>query len=875
MKRFFTVIIAAFLTLSLTLSVAAAIRQEDCTALMNAISFIKSDEYKDGEIITRGEFATVITRLWNMSSGNAKTDLESLFAVKAAGKDKNGNLREEEPLTYDEAIYSMLSLADYKVIAESAGGYPYGYRKIASENGLTCSKYGTKSLTWNDTVTLLYKMMYLPMIEVTYGKNIQYSKIDNTTVMYELFGLCETRGIMNACGRIDLVSGRTLSEDTVCIGNNYYNVGTEDYKALLGKYVTVFYKENSGINEVCLIYAEDKNNTLIINAEDEPNYSSSKYTYYSNNKRRVANLERNAAVLYNGHIPRSFRDMTYEPQNGYIELIDNDSDGRYEVIKIYSIDIYKINTVEKTDYYTAIYADDKEPVHIISEKTHSNTKLYDAEGANLRLNKIKEGDVVAVFAYVDNGVLTADTIYASKGTVEGVVTSYSEDEKEICIDNVAYKFHTSVNAKIPSLILGSYRSFVIDYSGKIAYINDETMYDRNKGVGYVLITAPASGGINKKMQVKIFDANGDIRIFSTGKKLYVDGVLKKTDAEIEAALTGKSGMAAYMLNNDSTLRSIDFPEQITFDDSDTNEPMNHLKLVEDNSGAGKNLYWRSTTRSIGESSICSENVKLFILPEDAEAVAGGSTWAVNSHAEDDEYIACAPTDFFKDGRYYKVKTYSYNETGLVDFIVFVQQRGAAADSSTGMVVIKKITYVINPDGNETVKLQVLGENGTEDIICADREIFYECTDGTNNVVPAVGDAVMIVKNYDAKAISIRMVYDRDEDSLTPSYGNDGSTFGTYTTKYVIERGNVFDKRNDRLLVTPKDLSQPLNTLNLVLSDFEAHMVSKCGIIKVNDKGEATAGNAGDIKSYKTHSGEFSKVITGSHSNLRSLVVIYE
>ena len=177
MKRIFTLLLITLLLVSLALPVGANISTEDCKNLMTSLSLINEEEYKENEIITRGEFANIITRFWNMSANNAKVDLETLFRFGIAGKDKSGNLREDEPLTYDDAIFSILSLVDYSVVADSAGGYPSGYRAIAIKYGLTCSKKATQSMTWDDVLVLLYKMMYLPKMEITYGRDPQYFQL--------------------------------------------------------------------------------------------------------------------------------------------------------------------------------------------------------------------------------------------------------------------------------------------------------------------------------------------------------------------------------------------------------------------------------------------------------------------------------------------------------------------------------------------------------------------------------------------------------------------------------------------------------------------------------------------------------------------------
>ena len=225
MKRFLSILSAVFLIVALSLNAVAAITQEDCNTLIDGIGLISTKEYSGDRVVLREEFATVLAEIIGLNTDSTEEIFENLYAMKAIGKDANGSFRENEPLSYDDAILGLLNVAGYSEIAASSGGYPRGYEKIALRYNLTCTKTGSESLTYNDMAQLIYKTMYLPTVETVYSPSKQEIYIDkDKKVMTELFDMEEEQGILSACGEVNLYSQSTLDDDMIALdGVKYKN----------------------------------------------------------------------------------------------------------------------------------------------------------------------------------------------------------------------------------------------------------------------------------------------------------------------------------------------------------------------------------------------------------------------------------------------------------------------------------------------------------------------------------------------------------------------------------------------------------------------------------------------------------------------------
>ena len=92
-------------------------------------------------------------------------------------------------------------------------------------------------------------------------------------------------------------------------------------------------------------------------------YSDNEYSYLleGNSSEKRAKIETDKIVIYNGRTTNNYQVTDLLPTYGWVELIDNDRNGRYDIVKITDYDTY---VVESYDAITEIMRDKYENKYI-------------------------------------------------------------------------------------------------------------------------------------------------------------------------------------------------------------------------------------------------------------------------------------------------------------------------------------------------------------------------------------------------------------------------------------------------------------------------------------------------------------------------------
>lgn len=860
-KKLISSILILTLILSAALPAGAQISQETCNDLVEAVT-PDGATVSGAATVSRGEFATLLGKIAGVDGADLNATLENLYALKAMGKDAAGSFRESEPLSYDDALLGLLRVAGFGEIADLSGGFPAGYEKLAMRYGVVCGKTGSQSLSYDDLAALIYNAMYMPYVETVYNSGKQeYYINDDEYAMRTLFGLEEHAGVLTACGEVNLYSLSGYKDDVIAVNGAVFKCTYANCADMLGKYVTAFSRDVNGEKTVLFVYEDKRNSVTIINADDELAYKAAgKYYTYTENKKKKTESISGAHILYNDHLPQSAASMLYVPNNGYVELIDNNGDGKTDVVKIYNYENYYITGIAQEDDGATLYGDGKEAVRIIDDEDTGNTLLYNADGKKLKLKELAAGMVVSVFSYKTGAVHKAAKLYAAKETVKGYINLIDTDESEITVEETVYKYDPALTGEVSKLMAGTYRNFYIDFNGKIAYIVYETADDKNKGVGYIIKMA-TNGTLKRGMDIKLFDSSGEMRILTAREKLYVDGELKKGMTDIETALTGKTGIAAYTMYDDGRIRSLDFPTDKQYANTDTLDPLDHLMHT-----GGGSCRIRTRGRIWGGNMVCNDNVRIFVLPETPETAD-----------EVDFSVKSELSEVFRDDGTYDVECYTYNNNGIgVDFVTYTLKE-TWMEPTALTYVVKSIRNELNDDGIFVPTLELMGAGGNVKYRCVDDSVTENVTTfvgvsqsgtaGTPCDAPKKGDIVKIALNMHEEITDIRMIYDYGKNSFTEVKGTE-----YYSSSHIV-RGIIYDKADDiALMVKRTDATSLESATN---SEFEAYKLSLFRIISVDSNGEAKVVKPEAVKAYKKNNGEYSSVVTSLVNGNPSMMVIYE
>ncbi|UKI37007.1 MAG: hypothetical protein L6V93_01920 [Clostridiales bacterium] len=136
-----------------------------------------------------------------------------------------------------------------------------------------------------------------------------------------------------------------MADNRALIENKVYGFDYRNMSNLIGQTVKFYYKDDAFKT---IVYAEpDGSDTVtVLNANDIISCDGKKYTYEgTSGKERYISLESSHFIMFNGRVASDITNDKYIPEFGCVKLIDNNGDGKYDVVIITSYENYVIKKV--------------------------------------------------------------------------------------------------------------------------------------------------------------------------------------------------------------------------------------------------------------------------------------------------------------------------------------------------------------------------------------------------------------------------------------------------------------------------------------------------------------------------------------------------
>lgn len=598
---------------------------ENMRGLLETLGIIQDyDNFSETKVITRGFFAMVAARLYNMPfDGVAKEQrfadvpifssyadpIEVLVTRGIINGDGTGAFHENDRIKTIDAIKMLVLIADYGFMAEANGGYPDGYIKAASTAGILKGVGGLYDyVSYESLLVLISNFLNAYVVErtVTTG-DIKYTISEDEILLNTLFLVKEVEGVVTKNEYTAFFSASDLIEDHIEVTSEgikyvFYSETAEDF---IGEKVKAYYSNEYTKNgyEDVLVYihpATKGNKNLQLNIEDVnlalSTQNEIKYYVEGNKKLKDADCVESPTVIYN---QMAYAEGTFDfeavlgDKTGTIELIDNTGDGRYEIIKITAYKSFVIGNIlldqlkvySRWDAY-GINTDTKNPdiININPEDFDKFSMKYE-DGTTAEALDLIESHVISAAESSPNAGRKITDIIISRNIQSGKITSIdyersSGDKCYITLDSqrklktnesIITNFELSLNKPV-TLYIDAFENVV--GAGNIATGNFRygIMLDSYKE--------------RKKIQVKLFTAENNVQNFTLTEKVYIDGV-KYTSAESawsrleEVKAAQKDGFESsvgyqlaegvypikYMLNDEGLVYKIDTPT----DDKDSSE----------------------------------------------------------------------------------------------------------------------------------------------------------------------------------------------------------------------------------------------------------------------------------------------------------------
>lgn len=754
----------------------------------------ESFEIRDGNI-TRAEFAKMV---YALSGEFYSENTEHIFKDVAAGRDGEmqiyslyergilkgngeGYFYPDRYITLIEAVKICASLIGYSELEASMGGYPQAYITAAAKSGLTdfvgCGfndylDYKGALILYYNTITAHY-----PKAK-SFGADVKYVMENETTVLNDFFDIYVKDGVVFSDGFTSLTGNNVCSDGAILIDGERFLCNEGVPQQILGRYVDVYYKKDTTDNKLLYLEVNNSKNTIkTIEAKDmcydDSEFSSECIVFEDErgNKKKIR-VDENADYILNNKAYTEMRESGLKRESGYFILIDNNSDGKVDVVEIKSYDIYVVSGInydkgEVYDYFG-------NTLSIDFENSKTKYRIYSTDGQEMQFDKIGKGCIVSA-------AVSSDKEYAelivSREYLSGSVDAKDDENGKISINNTWYLVSKNLKTDIAaekgvidksSLNIGKKGRFYLSFDRKISYVTNE-----NNGLEYgYLLAGGTQGGLTKTVEIKIFTQQGEVAIYSCNEKV-------KTNS-------GRIGCEK-LLDNTNFVKDGKFIQQLVKFSLNENGKINELyyaQNVTDNYedavfyNTGGTMAHRSAANSFDDYA--ASQATLFVLEKREQ---DGSI--------DEEGIYIGTASSLPDGDQYDVIMYDYGYCRVPRAIV-LENSGDKINYTNQLLIITSVKQAKYDD--DDYKTLVEGyRNGNKVSYYLDDNVKvtskYPDVDGTTL---KEGDAILPYMNNKGIVVEYAFILRAQDD--TPSEFQQfikGSNLGgelavTYAEVYDVE-----------------------------------------------------------------------------------------
>ena len=518
------------------------------------------------QVLTRGDYAMLLARILN--NGNVTSQEPMRFEFKDVEEeeayaasinmlcnhaivqgDGNGYFKPEAEIKSGEAIIMLLNLLGYHEIAQVRGDGDAGYRELALEMKFIKDapfSYDT-TVTLATAAKLIYRALHekVAVDEFYKSGNVAFRQSDET-LMYHYMNILTLEGVVSANEYTSIYSpDEYTSQNCIKISNTVLEfkngeLGPENYLGLKSR---VYYRNDTGKNIAIFIEALDKGKGILkINAKDIENYDpGSKRVYYTvDNKMKDEKIEIDLKIIFNNSLATDILAAnSFTPDAGQLVFIDNNHDGRYDILMIDSYSTYVVkNTLtslspilyDQLGMQNALDLDDKTVTVYKNNVKSSYENIVAGDVVFAATEKAtyvpadgEEG--LTVYQKLDTLNSKKVKLLASNYSLSGKIESISEGK--LYIDGIIYEYSknflasdekgdnnkTVVSSTINVNITGAY-----DLNGDIVWLD----YASEDGVKYAFIVKVAEGRTSFDNNcIKFFSQDGKMISADFGDKVKI------------------------------------------------------------------------------------------------------------------------------------------------------------------------------------------------------------------------------------------------------------------------------------------------------------------------------------------------------------------
>lgn len=664
--------------------------------------------------------------------------------------------------------------------------------KMISEPGL--NQYSV--LNVRQYAHILYQAVAktAPFSQISFGSNSEYEVLKNVTLLSERMKIKIVQGIVYGTDAYSITGSGPQREGYINIGGIVYSVNDKtDRSDYVGKFVRAYVEEEE--DNICALTAFRNNDIVKIASEDIAKSSDAGIEYYDGNRKETAALSETVDVIYNRELLTSYTAADFEIPDSEYTLIDNNNDGRYEVVLI---EHYTSKLVEEVAYTTGkILLKDGEILDI-NEYFKEGYKLHDAQGNVMDFSVLSRSQVLS-YLVARSGEYT--NMVSSSHKVTGTLKSLRDNNKYITIDEQEYECTEDYLKNVKGneeVKIGDRVTAAFDVLGKIV---DITVGSTNAAAGYLIKCWEKGLG---KYFVGILDENGKIREIPLRGKVAVDG----------SSMTSKELVETKFMKNGEVDRQL-----ILFKESGEGE-ITSVEIAENKSALGSRGNNGFTLdynfEKDGELRALNLNGKKIL---GSKYVVRDNTvvFTVCTNDLDESYVQQGDSIPTLTGL--NIKLYNVNNDYDIQYAVreFTRTVGSWVDFWGDTYMVDRVYQTVNKEGESVYALDMYMPNGKkktalmEDGTITTNEWNIMSGDKSLSTIQAKdlkrGTVVEINEDFTGlTGIAVQHVPKKDGDALifeaiTSETGNEyGLNEKTFNGGYLMSYGKVIARTRTGIIV---------------------------------------------------------------------------
>ncbi|MDY3031052.1 MAG: hypothetical protein SOS24_04745 [Clostridia bacterium] len=723
-------------------------------------------------------------------------------------------------ISFDQAVRILTNALGYKSFADFRGGTADAYMQVASEHKIArrFPKNRNDALTRTAAAELIENSTEAKVYIINGTEGYSYENVlDYYKDIYEI------NDVVTSVSDNAISDGKTI-KNGIRVGNYLLESDRKDLYDYLACKVKVFYRqEESGGRTLLYITNHITNSIVTVEGCNIESYENERISYYVNGtaKKKLV-LDSKAKEILNGFAPKAVNGEDMENCD-YIKLVDNNNDGKYDVVFVYKYDIMVVERVsESHDMIYGLYNDNEKGA--LTVDFDSNTlEMTDRMGNPVDVYYITKDSVLSVANDPQSSrqkIIVSNLMYT--GTVKSTEIGESYHDSTVYFEDRSYTYSTNFKYYRGSKALknGSRYNVYLDYRGRIA--GYDLIKDDEIKYGILIKGWIDTDNGGDDTVVKLYPYSGDMANFMLAKRTRIDGDVCKTAADKISMLNKAAEYQSiklrslddkyvpmnfqtgdivfprvpimYKQNDAGEITYIDTPFHGYNENPENNDVFhdNSMTMYDDFSkreGTTKKpggMFLRNTlafNSDNGNNIAMTTATKVFVVPisnDPSELTDVKNYQKTNlSYFTDWNYYPKSGTQYPVENR---IEAYNVNEARVAEVVVYyTSDTVPEIDKKVPLTVVEKVIDAVNNEGDVVKRLVGYQGNAEIEVDLAEGVWLTRYYNGENGekIKSEVkrGDIIRYVTNNSGELVDYVKVFSlRDEDD--PDYVKTGNEYGT-------------------------------------------------------------------------------------------------